>query len=457
MHHGSIVSWFAWIAILVIGGPLVAAEPATPLRVATFSCDVTPPVGGHPLIWLTPVATVETPLLAKGIVLDDGRSRYVLCAVDWCGLCNSSHLLFRKKIAVAAGTDVSRVAVQCVHQHTAPYTDGDAQRLLDATEKPPHYVDFKFLDELTDRLAAAVRASLEKLQPVDRVGTGEAKVDRVASSRRVLLPNGKIQVRYSSCKDPAVRAMPEGFIDPMLKTITLAQGDKPLVRLHFYATHPQTFYGDPRASGDMPGFARERLEKKEGVFQIYFTGCGGDITLGKYNDGSRQARDELTERLYAGMEASVAATRLVPIDRVRWQSTPLVLPLRTDAGYTVAEREKQMADPAETALKRVLAATAVSFVRRANEPMELSVLDLGPTSILCLPGESFVEFQKYAQQLQPARFVAVAAYGDLGPGYICTERAYAEGGYEPTDSHVAPPSESLMKEAIGRLLETGTK
>jgi hypothetical protein len=49
-------------------------------------------------------------------------------------------------------------------------------------------------------------------------------------------------------------------------------------------------------------------------------------------------------------------------------------------------------------------------------------------------------------------FVAVAAYGDLGPGYICTNKAFEEGGYELTDTGVGPGSEPLMKAAILKLL-----
>ena len=32
--------------------------------------------------------------------------------------------------------------------------------------------------------------------------------------------------------------------------------------------------------------AREAIQEKEGVFQLYFTGCSGDITVGKYNDAT---------------------------------------------------------------------------------------------------------------------------------------------------------------------------
>ena len=74
--------------------------------------------------------------MAKGIVLEDANTRYVLCAIDWCEITNGSELTLRRKIA-AAGTDPLRVAVQTVHQHAAPYADSDAHKLLDQSPDPP--------------------------------------------------------------------------------------------------------------------------------------------------------------------------------------------------------------------------------------------------------------------------------------------------------------------------------
>jgi hypothetical protein len=48
--------------------------------------------------------------------------------------------------------------------------------------------------------------------------------------------------------------------------------------------------------------------------------------------------------------------------------------------------------------------------------------------------------------------VAVAAYGEGGPGYICTDASLNEGGYEPTDARVGAPSEFRLKAAIAQLL-----
>ena len=73
-------------------------------------------------------------------------------------------------------------------------------------------------------------------------------------------------------------------------------------------------------------------------------------------------------------------------------------------------------------------------------------------SIVGLPGESFIEYQFFAQEQRPGGFVAVASYGDCGPGYICMAKSYEEGGYEPTDSFVSSKCEEVMKEALTRVL-----
>src|SRR5262249_7180371 len=66
---------------------------------------------------------------------------------------------------------------------------------------------------------------------------------------------------------------------------------------------------------------------------------------------------------------------------------------------------------------------------------------------------AFVEYQLYAESFRPDGFVAVAAYGEGGPGYICTDGALSEGGYEPTESRVGPPAELRLKSRIPRVFQ----
>jgi hypothetical protein len=433
--------------------PATGAEPA--LRVASFRCDVTPPLGAAIYSGYRPLETIEHPLLAKGIVLEDGGQRYVLCSIDWCEVCNGTHVRFREKMAEAAGTDASRVAVQTIHQHTAPMGDGDAFQLLEEVANAPPHLKPSFFHAVANRLAAAVKGAVSCLEPFDQIGTGQAKVQGVASSRRVRSDDGSILVRWSSCRDSTLRAMPEGNIDPWLKTVTFARGNKALVRLHYYATHPQSFYGDPRTSYDFPGLARETIQTEEDVFQVYFNGCGGDITAGKYNDGSRSAREELASRLAQGMRESIAATRLQPAAEIRWRTAPLRLVPRSDPGYTEADYRQRMTNQQlDPSVRIYRGAMPLAFLARQETPILLSSLSIASVHILHLPGEAMIDYQFFAQQLRPSDFVAVAAYGDCGCGYLCTQQAFEEGGYEPTDSFVVPQSEVELKSGIRKLLGT---
>ncbi|HQP99790.1 MAG TPA: hypothetical protein PLY86_15140 [bacterium] len=423
------------------------------LQISTFRADVTPDLGTPIYSSYKPLETVEHPLLAKGIILQDRRERYVLCAVDWCELCNSTYEVFRKRIAEAAKTDVSHVAVQTVHPHTAPMADGDASRLIETVNDPPTHPTAESFEKGAEPIAAAVSDSLKDFVPFDRIGVGQAKVERVAGNRRIITADGKMVTRMSSCQDPAVRALPEGLIDPYVKTITFSRGHQPLVRMHYYATHPQSFYGDPRATYDFPGIAREELQTKENIFQVYFTGCGGDIAAGKYNDGKPPARAELAQRLLAGMEASIAATTYTPVETLSWRTHPVTFTTRNDTGYTEPECFAKMADTSQSTNVRYTAAQVQVWRNRAHRPIEFTALQLGNVHILHLPGEPMVEFQLFAQRVRRDAFVTVAGYGDCGTAYICTERSFPEGGYEPSASHLVPESEILVRDAIRRLLD----
>ena len=426
---------------------------AAPLRVATFRCDITPPAG-EPLVWATPLIKVDDPLWAKGVVLEDGANRYVLCSLDWCLVGNETELSFRKALAQAVGSDPTRIAVQCIHQHAAPYADEGAYRLLERAPKPLPHLSPVFMDAVRQRLAGAAQDAAARLQPFDRIGTGQVKAERIASARRLKDEKGRPVTRYSgAAKDPKMAAAPEGPIDPWLKTITLAQGKQPLVRLHYYATHPQTFCCDGRASADFVGLAREDVEQQEKVFEIYFTGCAGDVTAGKYNDGSPKAQAELRQRLKDAMLAAGAHTKYAPAKGITWRTDSITFPLRAPQDQLVTQTRSWLEDPTKGDSLRVYeGAMRLAYVDRLSRPVQVSSLQIGEVHILHLPGEPMLDFQFYAQQAKPKDFVAVAGYGDCGTAYICTDDAIAEGGYEPSAGNVGRGSEAKLKAAIQTLL-----
>jgi len=425
------------------------------LHLAVFRSDATIPLG-HSLCggWIKPAEVVTEPLYALGIVLLGEEAPIVLCAVDWTGICNDAHRRWREKLAEAAHTTPERVAVHCVHQHNAPFADLAAQKLVAEQAGLPPVIDVGWFQQTVARTADAVKAALAQTRPVSHIGYGKAKVDKVASNRRLVGPDGKLRGwRGSSCKDEKLRAEPEGLIDPWLRTISFWNGDEKLAALHFYATHPMSYYGDGHVSSDFVGLAREARTQEEGTPHIYFTGCAGNIAAGKYNDGSKPNRFLLAQRVFTAMVESERQIERIAANTCSWQTRPVVLPPRSDE--TEATLLATIADASKTTAVRNRAAMKLSFRRRAEVklPILIGNLRLGDKlQMLHLPAECFVEFQLYAQEQRSDGFLATAAFGDGGPWYIPLAKAFPEGGYEPSVAFADPESEDILKDAIRSLI-----
>ncbi len=436
------------------------AISAEPLRLATFQVDATPPLGSALCDGLVPEATsVDDPLFARGIVLLGAGEPIVLCAVDFVGIGNGGYDTWRETLAKAAGTSPSRVALNTLHQHDAPGCDLDAEELLAAAGIGGASTNVRFVKDLLQRVDLAVRKSLTSARPFTHIGTGQARVERVASNRRILGDDGKVKiVRFSSTKDAAAIAAPEGMIDPELKLLSFWNQDSPLVSITFYATHPQSHYGKGAVSSDFVGLARAARDRAEpGMFHVHFNGASGNLAAGKYNDGSPEARIELTERLAAGMKLAWEKTKRVPVTAadVEWRIEPVSFPL-SHRLKNLTDIEKVLLDEKAIPRERARAARDIAYAKRVSsgQTIDLTSLRIGPAVMLDLPGESFIEYQLAAQQMRPDRFVCTAAYGDYGPGYIGTTIAYSQGGYETSlVSRTAPEVESVYLAAIEKLLK----
>ena len=436
---------------------LQAAEQSDrPLRLATFQFDVTPPMG-HSLCggWIKPVVGVTDSLQAIGFVLLGAGKPIVIVAVDWTGILNEAHVQWRTTLANAAGTTPDRVAVQCVHQHNAPFACLGAEKIVMAEGDLPHIVEVDYFNDCLKRGAAAVRDSLGTAQAVTHVGQGEAKVDRVASNRRIYRDTYGIikAMRGSSCKDPKLRAMTEGIIDPMLKTVAFYNDDKKIAACHYYATNPMSYYGDGLVSSDFVGIARKQHQAEEPHCQhIYFTGAGGNISAGKYNDGSHPVRKVLAKRIYDGIAAADKNIKKKPLTDVAWRTVEM-LPTARDL-LIADELQARISNKSNSTVNRNRPSYMLSWLQRLEQktPILLSALSLGDISLLHLPAESFIEYQLRAQTLAPNRFVATAAYGDGGPWYIPIAQEYANGGYEVSVAFSDSSIDATMTAGIAKLL-----
>ncbi|MBI3416052.1 MAG: hypothetical protein HY043_12200 [Verrucomicrobia bacterium] len=430
-----------------------AASRANPFRLATFSTEVTPPLG-HALMGggIAPAQQISDPLFARGLVLLDAGKPIVICAIDWCEIRNDAYERWRAVLARAARTEPVRVLVTSVHVHDAPIADLEAQRILNRHSSAGSICDLTFHEQAVQRVAQALSASLKSPAKITHFGIDQAKVERVASNRRYLLADGTPNYgRMSRNVDPVARAADEGTIDPWLKTLSFWNEERAVAALHCYATHPMSHYGRGEVSSDFVGAARARRQSDDpGVFQIYTAGCSGNVTAGKYNDGADENRSLLAGRIYDAMNSAWSGTQRQPLTRCDLSQTRLRLKPRSDGGYTVPELEARLrADPKP--FGQCLAALGLSWRKRLakNSNIDLPLIDFGAAQLLLLPGESYVEYQLLAQRLRPESFVMTMGYGECAPGYIPIERAWRENDSNLRDwCWVAPGAEAEMTRAL---------
>ena len=433
------------------------AQSEESVQMAVFDIDVTPPIGSH-MAYDPVIGHWDLGLRARGIVLLGAGRPIVLCALDWIGIANESHDAFRKTLAEAADTVPDRVAVHTLHQHDAPASDFSTEAILREHGIAPGRNDGTFARETLERLASAVRDAIPRAQPVTHFGLGEGRVKEVASNRRILGPDGKVKAtRFTTCKDPDLRAEPEGTIDPVVSLVSFWNDGKPVAALSYYATHPQSYYRTGIPNPDFPGVARFMRQLAEpSALHIHFNGAGGNIGAGKYNDGAMENRGILAGRLAEGLREAWDNTIKEPIDAgmIRWKVKSVTLPVAKHLNAATLESSlKEAKDSGE--IEHL--ASKLAWLRRceAGHAIDVSCLSIGRARILHMPGELFVEYQLAAKAKNPGLFVAMAAYGDYGTGYIGTAVAYEQGGYETSDraSNVAPEVEGVLMEAITELLE----
>jgi hypothetical protein len=450
-----IMALFIMSAVVVSPAAIVADEP---LRIGVFRVDISPPLGSP--VAYAPTRKIEDPLSARGIVLLGAEKPIVLCAVDSLGIGNEGFEQWREGLANAVGTTPSRVAVHVLHQHDGPRFDFTVEAILDRAGLGGTRFDVGYMRDCINKASKAAGQAARDAQKCTRVEVGNAKVEKVASNRRILGDNGKVKiVRYSASKIPDAIAAPEGSIDPYVRLVSFWDGDKALACLTYYACHPQSYYGKGDVTAEFIGLARAQREKALGDLpHIHFNGAGGNVAAGKYNDGSVAMRPVLANRVAAGMKAAWDGRRPVAVAAadIAWRVHPVHLAaashLNADKAGVVLNDKKA------TSTDRFNAAGQIAFLNRSKKtgyPVELTCLKLGSIYLLHMPGELFVEYQLAAQVMRPNDTVCMAAYGDYSPFYIGTEIAYSQGGYEtdPRSTHVDSRAEKVLMEGIRELLK----
>jgi neutral ceramidase len=208
-------------------------------------------------------------------------------------------------------------------------------------------------------------------------------------------------------------------------------------------------------SADYPRYLQDQLRSIHGeqFVSLFAESTCGDINhvdTSKPAGEGRRKTEPIGTMLAETVAAKIADLAAIgqPSLAVRSGRVDAQLQSYTPEEIAAARRDMEKVDSRE-----------LSFIRRveAYKIMALELLD-GPTiplevqafrlsdslAIVTLPGEVFVELGLAIKRASPFETTVLVELCNDGPGYIPTQKAFAEGSYETVNSRVVPGSGEAM-------------
>jgi len=244
------------VILAVIG--LVSSAAGAALRAGAAAVDIKVPEGaitcGYGDRANSPHVGVHDPVAAHALVLDDGKAKTALVAVDILGVGPEIRAAVVKGIA-ATGIASDHLLLAATHTHSGP------GHLYPVPMLEPFFGKFRqdVLDSVTSAITKAIIAADSGLQPAV-IGTAEGTINNASHNRR----------HDGGVTDEAMSVM----------RVDSADG-KPLAVVINFAAHATVVGGQPvLITADFPRGIYDCVQGKLGATAIYFNGAQGDQSPG---------------------------------------------------------------------------------------------------------------------------------------------------------------------------------
>jgi hypothetical protein len=322
---------------------------------------------------------------------------------------------------------------------------------------PCEKVDYP--SELVAKIVKVITEADNAARPV-RLEAGVAKQQGLSFNRRFHMKDGSVRFNPGVLNPDIIH--PAGPTDPDVGIVFFRGTNDSGVTaaLVNFAMHLDTVGGTLYAA-DYPFYIEQSLRDAFGEkFVLLFgTGTCGDINHIDVTKKERPTTEQIGRMLADTIKAKAAEMNPLAEPMLSAQSEVIQVPLQRYGPQDLAwarDNIKKVGTGELPFLKQVEAYKILSLEMLHSEalPLEVQVFRLGSdVAVVGLPGEVFVELGLAIKKASPFPVTLVVELCQDAPGYIPTEKAFAEGSYETVNSRiVSGGGEMLVKTAV-RLLK----
>ena len=325
-----------------------------------------------------------------------------------------------------------------------------------------------FNNKYIDGCLEAAQMALDDCKPAD-VYVGSAKTENLNFVRRYIMDDGSLKGDGADGTGSYIVSH-ETEVDNEAQLLKFARKDGKDILVVNYQAHPHLEGKLTSLSADTPSAIREALENKLDVNCLYWQGAAGNINSSSRIDGETQTKNR---KEYGELFANQVAKYVDSMTQVK--TGPIKVTAMTytgDANHTM----DHLINTANTVMTQFNAGVSIddcgklakelglnSFYHARNivghaklgptYSMDISAFSFGDVSGIVVPYEMFDTSGMQIKADTPFEKTFIVGYAYPGyQGYIPTEEAWKNGGYEVETSNYAPGNaEKLVEAYLGML------
>ncbi len=384
---------------------------------------------------------IHDPLLSSALYISDGKTQAMFIANDIIFVSKTIVQNARKRIEKTTNVPTANIMITATHTHSGPIT---VDYISNEADPAVPKVDKNYVSFMEDSIVKAAQKAFSQAKPA-KIGLEIADDTGVGTNRR----------------------NPSGPADHNVGVLLVknAQNDNNIACMLVCSMHPTVLHEDsPLVSGDFPSLSRIYLQENalgKDCPVLHHTGpCGNQSPRHVTKANTFEEAKRLGEILAKAVEKTLpkmsftdkiqievkqkflddlprrdfptAAQAKIELDKaieklqtLRNKNAPKQQTRTAECDLFGAEETLTLAKAAED--RRLKKAYQISL------PAEIQIIRIGDWKFVGWQGEIFIEYSLAVKEKAENTFVISMANGEL-QGYIVTEEAAKEGGYEASNA-----------------------
>ena len=414
------------------------------MKLGTAEVDITPPIpiylGGYGERQL-PANKTAAPLKAQIFIISE-KEKHAIITADIIAVPHRLVKKIRQKIKVLTNISEKNIIISCSHTHSGPAL---RHFLLNKNLKSnsispiPEVMttNSNYANWLVDSLVEGVYRAAQKMETVSLAAASTPPLD-IGRSRR----------------KPKKELSNKALILAFKNSSQLIKGI-----IFNYSCHPTVLGADNLdVSPDYPGAARSIINKAyPGAVAGFLNGASADISTRFTRREQNLAEVKRLGYLLGGEIVSNISNlnfknkkTKFKADQIKFKIQLRDFPSEKKVNSMIKKYQQKLKNtenkgalpPEKRKLKTDLqgAEKVKKFIQlkdKLENNVELNILQFGPVDIVTIPGELFFSLGEKIKQQVAEQKIMIACYTNGYLGYIPTEKAYTEGGYEALSTPLA--------------------